>query len=402
MKRVLTLALVLLFVGIVAFADMMAPAPKISLWSEGDMYADSTNGFGWGPSWAHMQNNAGGWYTTLNLSYDGKDYGYLAQLEFGSDLLASISTAGPYTLANGNIPVYLFRQFDAYYKLFDGQVKITGGKIMDSEYSISDFVEGDNVTWWMGSSADETYGSGGQNIWVGDFGGMIQFYPAPGFNFGIGASVPATNVDAYWGDKGGYWTNYAYALSVAAQYAIKDLVTVNGFFRDNGDIFDINIAYLGMKNLTLNAEIQQQFGTGANGTLQNFMWLGSIGFTMAPLTFGIMTGGDLWDYANAPVSNASGDWAVEAMVEYVLYQNISVGLKVGWENFNTTVPDGGFITGNVNGLELYPYLVAKFDNGSSVSVGFQWTSGINSAYVGEPTIAQSNYWGVPLKFTVAF
>jgi len=405
MKRVLILALVLLFVGWVAFADMMAPAaPKWSLWSEGDLYAYSTNGnWGWGTGWAHMQNEVGGWYTTLGVNYDGKDYGYMAQLEFGQDLLAGL-TAASYTENDNVIPVYLFRQFDAYYKLFDGAVKITGGKILDGEYSFSDFVEGDNLTYWMGSSVMETYGSvsghaASQNIYVGDFGGMIQIYPMPGLNIGIGVAVPSTSFEAYWATPQS--AQYMDSLSVAVQYAAKDLFTVNASIRANGGIVDVNAQYFGMKNLTANIGIEDATSVGTSNFGQYFAWLGSLGYTMSPLTVGIMTGGSMLTFSGAPTGGAGADWAVEGMVEYVIMGNMSVGARVGYENTNFGTPINGWMTGNVEGLTVYPYIVAKYDNGSSVQVGFQWTSGLNQNYV--PSVAaQSSYWSIPVKFTVAF
>jgi len=405
MKRVLILALVLLFVGLVAFADNMPPAPKWSLWAEGDLYTISNQGnWGWGPSWAHMQNEVGGWYTTLGVNYDGKDYGYMAQLEFGQDLLAAITIPTQYTLSSGAIPAYLFRQFDAYYKLFDGAIKVTGGKIFDGEYNIESFIEGDNTTYWMGTSVFETFGTKGiggtpshDAIWVGDFGSMIQFYPMSGFNFGVGVAVPATATMGYYGSgTSAFWIDN---IAAAAQYTMPNLVTINAFIRGNGGIVDANVAYLGMKNLTANAGIEIATSVGENTLGEYYSWVSSLGYTMAPLTVGIEFDG------TALMNQMTGtDWAVEAMVEYVIYNNISVGAKVGYEHEDPVNGINGWLTGNVEGLEIYPYFVAKFDNGSSLSVGFQWSSGGGTGEAGNVygPFATDSFWGIPVKFTVAF
>ena len=257
MKRVLVLLLALMFVGLAAFADDMAAAPKISGWMMGSAYLDDSSGnFGWGPGWAHMKNETGGWYSTLNLTYDGKDYGYQAQMEFDQGVLASFENP------TSPLYAYLFRSFSGYYKFADGLVKVTAGKILDGEYGVTDFVEGDGITPWFGTSvAEPAAQNGAGNIYVGDMGAMVQIYPMAGLNVGLGLAIPATNFQAYWGPGGA--ADYSKALSIAAQYAIPDLVTISAFYRGNGEIVQVSASYTGMKNLTAVASFEDSM---ANGT----------------------------------------------------------------------------------------------------------------------------------------
>ncbi|MGA2477776.1 MAG: hypothetical protein ABSG63_03375 [Spirochaetia bacterium] len=409
MKRVLILALALMFVGLVAFAADNAPAVKLSMWGEGDLFLiDSASHWGWGTGWSHQKNETGGWYTTLGLSYDGNNYGYMSQLEFGQDLLAAFNPVSgtAVTLSNGAIPVYLFRQFDAYYKLFDGKVKVTGGKILDGEYGVTDVIEGDGISAWMGSSVEQPLGLDvagapvNNNIYVGDFGGMVQVYPIDGLNIGFGVSVPSTALIEYWG--GGQVQDWSNSMSVAASYAVPQLLTLSGFFKSNGDLLQVSINVTAMKNLTLVASFENAFATGESGQGTYMSGFVSVGYTaMAPWTFAISAYDTALTYSGAPTGNAGSDWGVEAKAEYALMSNTNVGLKLGYENSNWAAPINGWIQGNVEGMVVYPYITQTFDNGASLGIGFQWTSGETTQYVGNQ-VANGSYWSIPVKFIIAF
>jgi hypothetical protein len=81
--------------------------------------------------------------------------------------------------------------------------------------------------------------------------------------------------------------------------------------------------------------------------------------------------------------------------------NTNVGLKLGYENSNWAAPINGWIQGNVEGMVVYPYITQTFDNGASLGIGFQWTSGETTQYVGNQ-VANGSYWSIPVKFIIAF
>ncbi len=70
--------------------------------------------------------------------------------------------------------------------------------------------------------------------------------------------------------------------------------------------------------------------------------------------------------------------------EYVIAAPFSIGATVGYDGGTGWLNQGigNYQTVNAwNGLEIYPYVKANFDNGSSLKIGVVYTSGgVNGTY----------------------
>jgi len=360
------IALALLAFSMPIFADAPA-AGSFHAWNQGNFYpvfvwGSNSATSGWGPSWDNVKSIDQEW----TFSYDGNNYGFNATFEFGGDNFAN--TGNPATAAPS------ISWFATYYK-FGDLVKVTLGKPRFNDYTDFSVIEGQNFKRFGDS----------------DFMGIFQVFPTPGLT--LAAALYTPDVGAVANAMAGVSGDYGNNFGVAASYAAPNLASVKVLYRASEATLggaatklvsgSVNVS--AMKGLTAEAGVQADISNSSNTVLM--AWL-SGGTTMfAPLTVN----------ADLALKNSSSPsqtaYFAEIQGEYVVMAPWSLGVQLGYDGGSATGVKVGWYgggSGDWTGLQIWPYVKAAFDNGSSLKVGFVYASadsaGASNAVIAVPII----------------
>jgi len=365
------IALALLAFSMPIFADAPA-AGSFHAWNQGDFYpvfAWGSNGAssGWGPTWDGAQGIDQEW----TFSYDGNNYGFNATFEFGGD---------QFDAAGATSPGQPISWFATYYK-FGDLVKVTIGKPRFNDYTDFTTIEGQNFKRFGDS----------------DFMGIVQVFPVSGLSIAAALYTPSS-LTAGWA-----WQNaesnlsadYGNNFGIAGSYAVPNVATVKVLYRANestlGDsgtaskYVSGSVSVSAVKGLTAAAGVQANLTSSSNTIIT--AWLSGGSSMFAPLTINA-------DFAivNQPSPSQTAYFA-EVQGEYVVAAPWSFGVQLGYDGGSATGVHVGWFDGGGNewsGLQIWPYLKAAFDNGSSFKVGFMYASadrqGNSNAVIAIPII----------------
>jgi len=351
MKRLVIAAVVLALVAIAAIP--VVADGKFTAWNEGFafLYAQVGSGSaqaGWGPNWD--KPTGAGADNEWSFGYDGKGYGFSATLEFGTTQTAD----GP-QLAVGNAA---WQWFGAYFKPWDF-LKVTLGApridyvqwtYIEGFGAYSRFVNADL------SAAFEIKPMDGLTIGLADY---IPQVLASGLNIGNLAS--GANLDI--GNNFGVLASYTMANlgTFTAQYKRQDS---NGAGTLTSSSLGVGVLISAMTGISINA--------GFNYDLVNSLMAVSASgkVSMAPILVEA-------DVAFKQVSSSVSSFAAEVLGEYDM-GTMGVGAQVGYDDGNGVGLLGEGASAAWDGFQIYPYVVANFDNGSYIRLGFVYASGANS------------------------
>jgi hypothetical protein len=377
---IILIALALLAFSMPIFADAPA-AGSFHAWNQGNFYpvfAWGSNGAatGWGPTWDAVKGIDQEW----TFSYDGNNYGFNATFEFGGDNFgntgATATQAGiSYVSAAPSIS-----WFATYYK-FGDLVKVTIGKPRFSDYTDFTVIEGQNFKRFGDS----------------DFMGILQVFPTTGLTVAAALYVPDN--PAYSNAASNIGADYMDNFGVAASYAIPNLASVKVLYRMSegtaGNSGSTTRLASGSVNISavkgLVAEAGAQVDTSNPSSTYLTAWA-SAGLTMfAPLTINA----DL-ALKNTPASSTASTgtaYFAEVQAEYVVMAPWSIGAQVGYDGGSATTVKFGWYgggSGEWTGLQIWPYVKAAFDNGSSLKVGVVYatadSAGNSNAVIAVPII----------------
>ncbi len=360
MKKALFVLLALFLVGAFAFAD--APkAGSFHAWNRGVFipyiqYGSNTASAGWAPPWDNNKGIDQEW----TFSYDGNGYGFTATVEWGGDNFFGAGSA-PSSIAATAFPAYSW--FDTYYN-FGKFAQIMLGKPRITQFSQFSPVEGVGISEW-------------NNVTPGDFTAMLQLYPTSGAVLAGGLFLPenapgATSDGAFANAVAGISPNFGNNWFVAAQYAVPNMATVNAFVKMMGalggttattKVFNINANISAVPNIPIVFWYAADF-TNSNNLVNHAMIGGTD--TMGPLM--VKLEGAL------AMDTKVTSFAAQGELQYAVADPYGVGIQLGYDDGNgVNWFDWG--TGDWAGLEIYPYVIANYDNGSRIRLGFLYATG---------------------------
>jgi hypothetical protein len=332
--------LALIIVGLVTAGGSAFGQGKFTAWNEGVLYPYITVGSittnGWAP---HFDPPGNGIDQEWGFGYDGKDFGFTGTFEFGMDNFAA-------SAAN-------LSWFSTYYKVGD-LARITLGKPRMSDYTQFSMIEGNDSGLRFSDS---------------DFGGFLQVTPVTGLSVGAALYVP--KADAFANTAA---LDYANNFGIALSYAVPDMMTLALYYRASGGAtgtkqFTAGANISAVKAFPITVSYTGDFSNSANLVNKAFV---SLGTGMAPVSVSVDAAVKMQTLA------PTLSFAVEADAQYVLMGNWSLGATVGYDDGNGIKwfeqGDGVWA-----GLEVWPYLLGKFDNGSTFKVGFLYASGSTAA-----------------------
>ncbi len=347
------------FVGAFVFAD--APkAGSFHAWNRGMFIPYIQNGSaaasaGWGPGWDTNQGIDQEW----TFSYDGNDYGFSATVEWGGDSF----------FGAGSTHSTAFSWFDTYYNL--GKfAQIMLGKPMVTQFSQASPIEGVAIYEW-------------NYVLNAEFATMLQLYPTSGAILAGGLFMPSNGASAFANAQAGTSPNLGNNWFVAAQYAVPNLATVNAFVKMTGNMgattatnkdFNINADISAVPNLPIVFWYAADF-TDSNNLVNH----GMLGVTdaMGPLT--VKLEGAL------AMDTKVTSFAAQGELQYALSNPYAVGIQLGYDDGNgVNWFDWG--SGDWAGLEIYPYLIANYANGSDIRLGFLYATGATPGSASSPVI----------------
>ena len=379
MKKALVVLLALTCMGAMAFAD--APtAGSFHAWNQGNMFpyyqiGSTAASAGWGPQWDNVKGIDQEW----TFSYDGNNYGFDATLEFGMDNFGN--TGNPATVAPS------ISWFSTYYK-FGDLVKVRIGKPRFNDYTLFSQLEGNNVASRFGDS---------------DFMGILQLFPVSGLSLAAAYYLPqgAAAANAAAGTNPDYGTN----IGVAASYAVPDLLTVVAAYKSREATMGTTSSALkqvsggvsvsAIKGLPISASVVADISNSSNTIIKGFASVGSTMFAPLSLTLDAF-------FANfqSPSQTAYG---AELNAEYTVMAPWAVGVNVGYDGGSATNLYYGWFNqgvGDWGGFEIYPYVKANFDNGSSLKIGVVYATAAGTAVAN--TTSSNAVIAVPIIYVWSF
>jgi len=346
MKKVALSLLALTFVGASAFGDDAAAAPKpigtFTAWNEGivQLYKQSGGSdatVGWGPAW----NNVTGIDQEWSFGYDGKDYGFSGTLEFGQD---NFGNSGVDAATGAGVSAPSLSWFGTYYK-FNKYLELQVGKLRVGDYRpAGTLIEGNWAT----------------RIASSEFGPLLQVTLVDNLSLGVFANI----------NQGALVKNYPYFLNYGAAYTVPNLGKATATYRNVDRILNGGVSVSVLAPATITAAFQTQADNSSSIISKKFT--ASIGGDFVEnFTTNLDVG-----YSAANGSDDALGFEVQAQYAIGAY---ALGARVGYEN----VAGGGgtLLWGNTDGIdgsggfEIYPYGTVNFDNSSSVTIGFFYTSG---------------------------
>jgi hypothetical protein len=360
----LLLVVALTAVSVSAFADGAWTA-----WNQGNFYPyisfNSNPGIaGWGPNY----DANGGIDQEWTFAYAGKNYGFNMTTEFGNTPGA---VAGSASQAFGGIS-----WFGTWFKLFD-MVKVTLGMPRIGDYQQFTNIEGANFARFGDS----------------DWGAYVQVTPIENLSIGLVDYVPGISATSAPGASPVLFGN---GFGAAVMYTLPNVVVLQAQYKAISTAAgDKKAAQAGfnltaMKGLGVNGAVNLDFSSAAQLAIGVLL---SAKLAMDPITVAL----------DARLSSAAAfHYGVEAQLEYAMGM-WSLGAQIGYDEgvglFNGNVGDWG-------GFELYPYVKAGFDNGSSLKIGFLYASGMGTAggfaTWNGVTTAQKSVIAVPIVYVWAF
>ena len=315
-------ALVVLLALVLGAGLLFAADAKWGAWIEGDvvLYNDAGQA-GITPSWA-----GAGPYNTLSLSYSEDNFGFAMTDEFAAN----------------NWGVAL-RDIKGWYKLFDGMLKVSAGRLRIGDYRPTSFVEGSSVV---------------TRILNAEWGALLQLTPVEGLSVGVGAEFPVPIAAA----------DYANKMVFGVSYDIKDIAKVYLNYRMLNDQLGASVEVKAIKGLPI------LLGFAYDTTSSQINALLSASYTMDKLSFAVDA---VMQYTTALA------FAVEANVGYALSDMYKVGMNLAYD-------DGyGWTTDFTSGFGVYPWVNVTVGSGS-LNLGFALSTGAPLT------------WKIPLKYVIAF
>lgn len=335
MKR----ALVVLLALVLGAGLLFAADAKWGAWIEGDvvLYDNAGNAY-IGPNWV-----GDGEYNTLSLSYAEDNFGFAMTSEFpanewGNDL----------------------RDIKGWYKLFDGMLKVSAGKLRIGDYRPTSFVEGTSVVTRIANA---------------EWGLLVQLMPIEGLSVGAFVRYPV----------GKTAQDYANNLAFAASYDLKDLAKVYVQYRQMWTVPTLPALPYSQKDLGVAVEVKAIKGLplllaynidiSTATAAHNVMFSTSYGMDKLSLALDAQV-----------MYSTAFDFGVEANVGYALSDMYKVGATIGY-----ATSGGAFFTDLGTGFGVYPWFNVAV-GGGSLNLGFAlWT--------GDPAALE---WKIPLKYVIAF
>jgi len=341
-KALLVLLALVLGAGLLFAADA-----KWGAWIEGDvvLYDDGGNAY-MGPSWL-----TGGPYNTLSLSYSEDNFGFAMTDEFDADGWG-----------------VALRDIKGWYKLFDGMVKVSAGKLRIGDYRPTDFVEATSIV---------------TRILNAQWGALVQLSPVKGLSVGVAAQYPV----------GAAAQDYANNLAFAASYDIANIAKLTAQYRTINDELGVSVEVNAIKGLPiLLAWAYDLDGSAASATsLAKASWnrvLVSTSYTMDKLSAAVTGVGHFASDATL--------FAVEANVGYALSDTYKVGANLGYDT------GYGFFTDGDGGFFVYPWVNVTV-GGGSLNLGFALsTGGTNNPWDIPDAGVSGLTWKIHLKYVIAF
>jgi hypothetical protein len=322
-------ALVVLLALVLGAGLLFAADAKWGAWIEGDVVLyDSAGNAYIGPSWI-----SGGAYNTLSLAYSEDNYGFAMTSEFDANAWG------------GGL-----RDITGWYKLFNGMVKLTAGKIRTRAYEPTSFVEGSAVV---------------TRLFNAEWGALVDFMPVKGLSIGVGAQYPS----------GAAAADYANNVLFGASYDLENLAKVSATYSLKTDQLSASVEVKAVKGLPFFVQFMYNTNTSAMKALL------SASYTMDKLSAAL---DGVFKYATA------ADVAVEANVGYALSDVYKVGATLSYATAGFGGANGWF-TDLGTGFGVYPWVNVTV-GGGSLNLGFAlWT--------GDPAALA---WKIPLKYVIAF
>ena len=275
--------------------------------------------------------------------------------------------------------------FGTWYKFAD-VVKVELGMPRINDFTQFTTIEGANFTRW------------GDSNW----GAYVSVTPMAGLEIGGAMYVPgisATELGMVQEVTGGPFpfNLNGNGASVAASYAVPNLVTIQAMFKaiDFSKVVVIGANVTALKGMSLNAAANVDFSDSNNTKIGA---LASFSTTFDPIK--VSVDAKILDDPTLPKNTFV--YAVEGDLQYAMGM-YALGAQIGYDS------GVGLFTGNVGdwgGFELYPYVKANFDNGSFLKVGFLYSSGMGTdngfATWNGVTTAQKSVIAVPVVYVWAF
>jgi len=403
------IALALLAFSMPIFADAPAApaAGSFHAWNQGNLFpyysvGGGTGEWGWGPTWDISAGAAGTGTPAIDpidqewtFSYDGNNYGFSGTFEFGGGWFA----LAPTSPGGGALS-----WFQTYYK-FGDLVKVTIGRPRFNDYTEFSQIEGNN---W------KRFGDS-------DYMAILQVFPTAGASIAAALYVPYVTADAaaVAGSLSGSTLkpDYADNFGLAASYAVPNLVTVKlmgrvseqgaGITNNNSEYISGAFNIAAVKDVVVNGAVQANLSNSSNTVISAFVSGSAAMF--APLTLAADLA--IVEQSASQPSNAVPQTAIviELNAEYVVAAPFSIGAIVGYDGgagwFNQQI--GNYETDNAwNGLEIFPYVKANFDNGSSLKIGVVYTSGgiagTAAPVQGQTNNASQSVLAIPIIYVWAF
>jgi len=277
-----------------------------------------------GPSWI-----SGGPYNTLSLTYAEDNYGFAMTSEFDADAWGGA-----------------LRDITGWYKLFNGMLKVTAGKIRTRAYEPTSNVEGTAVV---------------TRLFNAQWGALLQFEPVKGLSVGVGAQYPV----------GAAAQDYANKIVFGASYDIENIAKVSATYSLVTDQLSASVEVKAIKGLPILAQFMY------NTTSSDIKGMLSTSYSMDKLSLALDA---------IIVSSAAFDYGVEANVGYALSDVYKVGANLSYASSG-----GAFFTDLGTGFGVYPWVNVTV-GGGSLNLGFALSTGDPAALT----------WKIPLKYVIAF
>jgi hypothetical protein len=321
-------ALVVLLALVLGAGLLFAADAKWGAWIEGDvvLYDDLGQAY-LGPSWI-----SGGPYNTLSLTYSEDNYGFAMTSEFDANAWGGA-----------------LRDITGWYKLFNGMLKVTAGKIRTRAYEPTSNVEGSAVV---------------TRLFNAEWGALLQFEPVKGLSVGVGAQYPV----------GAAAQDYANKIVFGASYDLENMAKVSATYSLVTDQLSASVEVKAIKGLPILAQFAY------NTTSSQINALLSTSYSMDKLSVALDA---VLKYTTTAV------FAVEANVGYALSDVYKVGANLAFDT------GYGWTTDFTNGFGVYPWVNVTV-GGGSLNLGFALSTG------GYGTPVKPLSWKIPLKYVIAF
>jgi hypothetical protein len=336
MKKLLIVLLALTVIGAFVFADDAAAAPKpigtFGSWNTGSVslyqqVGSNTAQTGWNNQWDGANT---GIDQEWGFGYTGNNFGYTSRFVIGGDQFMP-------TLAS----------FDTYYNLTK-QIQIAIGKPRGGEYrEIGTLVDGISGNFFCNALP----------------GVELNLSPIDGLTASAFLTTPWANTDIAYADD----------LAFGAQYSMAGLFTINGMYQGKNvagtaSYVSLSASVTPIKDLTIVANAA--FPNGGNSTIAV-----SAGYVlMTALTV----------QADFGFQSGTSSIATEENVAYAL-GTYTLGARFGYQDgkgvglYGSSMADISASAAAGNGVLVYPYVKANFDNGSFIQLGVAYQGGANGA-----------------------